>query len=121
MLIDELRKVKLLNMDSIDEKRKYEEIMGNFVSSMNIVDEKYTNYSSYGTGRIADIWWCGIFNNNFYNKFYGLKRPTAKEGYYLVYLFNKEKTKLYLSLNQGAEKISNNKKVEKIIEYINKI
>ena len=44
-------------------------------------------------GNFAEIPWLGIFDKEITNG--------AQKGYYLVYLFNKDKTGVYLSLNQG--------------------
>ncbi|WP_419513152.1 MrcB family domain-containing protein [Lactobacillus kimbladii] len=48
---------------------------------------------SAGQGNWAKIPWLGIFNKNM------AKGP--RQGFYLVYLFSEDMTKVYLSLNQG--------------------
>lgn len=50
------------------------------------------NYSA-GQGRWANVPWIAIFDKDI--------TSTAKEGYYIVYLFSQDMTKVYLSLNQG--------------------
>jgi hypothetical protein len=54
---------------------------------------KYRIYGSCGMGRWADVPWIGIFDKEITEK--------AIEGYYIVYLFDKQMKGVYLSLNQG--------------------
>lgn len=81
-----------------------------FLRQLNIVSEsRYRINPSVGMGRLAKIWWCGIFDIDFYKKAYHIsdkRKISAKIGYYVVYLLNEDKTKLYLSINQASKNIS---------------
>lgn len=50
-----------------------------------------------GIGTAADVPWVGIFLPD--------SEPSAKQGFYLVYLFSKDGSGVYLSLNQGTEEV----------------
>lgn len=56
---------------------------------------QYKIVGSAGQGQWADIPWIAIMNPEL--------TKTATQGYYLVYLFNKDMSGVYLSLNQGWE------------------
>ena len=51
-----------------------------------------------GVGTSADVPWIGLFSPE--------AESTAKEGFYLVYLFAKDGSAVYLSLNQGTERLA---------------
>ncbi|WP_426711448.1 MrcB family domain-containing protein [Cetobacterium sp. SF1] len=55
--------------------------------------EKYKLTGSHGQGAWAAVPWIGIFDKEI--------TTSAQRGYYLVFLFNENMDKLYLSLNQG--------------------
>lgn len=55
---------------------------------------RYVLKGSSGQGIWADCPWIAIFDS--------IKTTSAQDGYYLVYLFNKKMTEVYLSLNQGV-------------------
>ena len=52
---------------------------------------------SIGMGMIADVPWVAVFSRD--------STGSAKQGYYLVYLFATDGSRLYLSLNQGTENL----------------
>jgi 5-methylcytosine-specific restriction protein A len=52
---------------------------------------------SHGKGNWADVPWVGIFDP--------IVTETARQGYYVVYLFSADGTEVHLSLNQGATSV----------------
>lgn len=56
--------------------------------------DRYIVKGSPGQGNWADCPWIGIFDT--------IKTTSAQSGYYLVYIFKKDMTGVYLSLNQGV-------------------
>ena len=52
---------------------------------------------SIGMGMVADVPWVALFSRDGAN--------SAKQGYYLVYLFATDGSRVYLSLNQGTENL----------------
>lgn len=107
-----LQNLKKINFDN-GTKGKAKEFRNIFVeqflNDMNIIDEEcYRINSSIGIGNLADTWWCGIFDYDYYNNhlhIYKKKSISASKGYYVVYLINKEKTRLFLSINSASKDI----------------
>ncbi len=59
-----------------------------------LIDEKiYKVAASPGIGNWAEIPWIAVFDREI--------TETAQEGYYIVYLFRKDMSGVYLSLNMG--------------------
>ena len=77
-------KKNMTNMDNLKDLKEYISSEGN-----------YKIKSSMGQGRWAIIPWVRIFQQDI--------SPSAKEGFYIVYLFTNDYKKVYLSLNQGWE------------------
>ncbi len=63
----------------------------------NINSEKYMVKGSVGSGRWAKVPWIAVLDPRITN--------TPQKGVYIVYLLNKSKKELYLTLNQGAKEI----------------
>lgn len=61
--------------------------------------DRYIVCGSPGRGHWADCPWIGIFDS--------IKTESAQDGYYLVYLFDKNTNGVYLSLNQGVTAVKN--------------
>lgn len=116
----------------------FQEILNNFIDQPQKIDsnnklyqylnneipkkiESYINrddlkvYGSMGKGRKTDYPWVAILNKNI--------TTTTQEGLYIVYLFKKDMSGFYLSLNQGItnfEKRFGNKKydyAQKVASY----
>lgn len=103
---------------SINEKFKQTFVDG-FIKRLGLnLEDKYFFKSSVNQyGKTIDFWWAGIFDRSFYKFVYGNKTPGASFGYYLVYLFNENRDKVYLSLAQNAADISEEKNKEKLSVY----
>ena len=65
-----------------------------------IDQSKYIVKGSNGAGRWTTVPWIAIFDRRI--------TESAQRGVYLVYLLNKDKKELYLTLNQGATDVSQN-------------
>ena len=66
----------------------------------SIVGDSFTVKGRTGIGSDADVPWIGIFSS---------VDSSAQEGCYLVYLFAADGSAVYLSLNQGTEKLRSGK------------
>ena len=66
----------------------------------DIDQSKYIVKGSNGVGRWTTVPWIAIFDRRI--------TESAQRGVYLVYLLNKDKKELYLTLNQGATDVSQN-------------
>ena len=66
----------------------------------NMDQSKYIVKGSNGAGRWTTVPWIAIFDIRI--------TESAQRGVYLVYLLNKDKKELYLTLNQGATDVSQN-------------
>lgn len=64
-----------------------------FYDSKVIDKNQYEIHSSGGKGNWGIIPWIGVFDKDI--------STTARKGYYIVYLFSADMTRVYLSLNQG--------------------
>lgn len=87
-------------------------IEDNFLNKILIDNKKYKITSSTGQGQLAKIWWAAIFDIDFYKEYYNIKKVSsvgASLGYYVVYLLNEDKTKVYLTLAQASAGFSKNK------------
>lgn len=89
------------------------EIMKNLALPYSI----YKTVGSYGAGVITETPWVALFDQRL--------AQSAKRGFYIVYLFKKDMSGVYLSLNQGTtyltEKFKGKKpreKMKQIAEYI---
>ncbi|MCL2521484.1 MAG: DUF3578 domain-containing protein [Erysipelotrichales bacterium] len=60
---------------------------------LTLFQNSYNIFSSPGKGGWAKIPWFGFFDNDI--------SAGAQKGYYIVYLFTKDMTGIYISLNQG--------------------
>lgn len=73
-------------------------IRGEYLKPLNDLlagyGDRYILKGSPGQGNWADCPWIGIFDT--------IITSSAQSGYYLVYLFEKEMRRVYLSLNQGV-------------------
>lgn len=97
--------------EELSEARKtedYKRPFGKFVrhdivESINkIVDpDKYKVKGSVGAGRWTDVPWVAVFDKRI--------TESAQKGVYIVYLLNKDSKTLYLTLNQGATNVAQNK------------
>ena len=67
----------------------------------HINEETYIVKGSVGAGRWTDVHWVAIFDKRI--------TTSAQRGVYIVYLLNKDTKSLYLTLNQGATNVSQNK------------
>lgn len=65
-----------------------------FKSLVQNYGDRYIVKGSHGQGNWADCPWIAILDT--------IKTTSAKNGYYVVYLFDKEMNGVYLSLNQGV-------------------
>lgn len=65
-----------------------------FKQLLSIYGDRYIVKGSAGQGKWADCPWIAIFDS--------IITTSAYNGYYLVYLFDKEMKNVYLSLNQGV-------------------
>ncbi|MED1666089.1 MrcB family domain-containing protein [Brevibacillus laterosporus] len=63
-------------------------------SDLNLNDEKYKVKGSVGAGRWTETPWISVFDKEI--------TETAQKGFYIVYLFKKDMSGVYLSLNQGT-------------------
>src|ERR1700729_1735858 len=61
------------------------------------LDEQWTVRGSVGMGTPADVPWIGIFSPG--------ERASAQTGFYVVYLFAADGSGVYVSLNQGTERV----------------
>ena len=66
----------------------------------DIDQSKYIVKGSNGAGRWTTVPWIAVFDQRI--------TDTAQKGVYIVYLLNKDKKELYLTLNQGATDVSQN-------------
>lgn len=75
---------------------EYTQPFTNFLASYG---ERYIIRGSSGKGTWADCPWIGIFD--------AIITTTAQSGYYIAYLFDKNMSGVYLSLQQGVTNIKN--------------
>ena len=68
-----------------------------FFDLLSSYEDRYIIKGSSGKGNWADCPWIGIFDS--------IITTTAQSGYYLAYLFDKEMSGVYLSLQQGVTDI----------------
>lgn len=80
-----------------------------FLRDMNIIDEDvYRIHASVGIGNIAKTWWCGIFNYDYYKQHLHINNAasiSASKGFYVVYLLNEQRSKLFLSINSASKDV----------------
>ena len=88
-----IEKKKEFKNNSLANKVRNEYLMP-FHQLLDTYSDRYILKGSVGQSKWADCPWIGIFDS--------IKTSSAKNGYYLVYLFNKDMTGVYLSLNQGV-------------------
>lgn len=121
-IINDLRKIKDLDTSNFSNLNyNYKNIViNNFINNLGIDLDLFKVKPSVGTGQLADMWWIGVFNRDYYKRAYQSKNDSqigASKGYYVVYLFNKDRTCLYLTLAQASSGISSNKdKLSMMIE-----
>ena len=93
----------------VNKTQNYRHPFGSFVRNdipneirkkSNIDPAKYIVKGSNGAGRWTTVPWIAIFDRRI--------TESAQRGVYLVYLLNKDKKELYLTLNQGATDVSQN-------------
>ena len=87
-------------------RRSFKNDLNDLVSELVEESSDYKVKVSPGQDKWADIPWAGVREINTASSF--------TEGFYVVYLFKKDMTGVYLSLNQGNWKIKGNK--SKILE-----
>jgi len=108
--LSNIKKLDTTKFTGLNEKFKTI-IKDNFILKILNTKEKYKIISSAGQGKLAKIWWAGVFDKEFYINYYSLindKSIGASFSYYIVYLLNEEKTKLYLTLAQASAGTSKN-------------
>lgn len=118
-----LKQIKDYQGDVDDQGKLMQTIFYNILRDKRSPFSNEVNYkikASYKQTNIAVIWWCGIFDVPLYYDYFGAKNREnigASKGYYIVYLFNENKDKLYLTFNQAAKGISRPKNKE-LLEHI---
>lgn len=123
-IIEQLRKVKDFESEKFSAANAlFKEILSDvFLNKLSLDTSKYKLKSSLGTGQFADMWWIGIFDKNYYFNVLNVESSLqigASKGYYVVYLFNKEKSKIYLTLAQASSGITSNKEGLRIMQEKN--
>lgn len=122
-LLHELRKVSTFKRENFSEDHsKFTEVANQIKDLGCFYEQDYKVTSSIGKGQYADMWWIGIHNYDFYKNMYNITSKHsvgASKGYYVVYLFNDDKKKLYLTINQAASDISFKKNSEKKTMVLN--
>ena len=95
--------------DEVNRTQNYRHPFGSFIRNDipneirrkgDIDQSKYIVKGSNGAGRWTTVPWIAIFDRRI--------TESAQRGVYLVYLLNKDKKELYLTLNQGATDVSQN-------------
>jgi len=95
--------------DEVSKTKNYRHQLGTFVrqdipneiySNLGIDKTNYLVKGSNGVGRWTTVPWIALFDTRITN--------TAQRGVYIVYLLNKDKKELYLTLNQGATNVTQN-------------
>lgn len=122
MYIEELRKIKNINKNSISNANlNFTRIFNNFIDDLGIIDKKkYRVKTSVGMGTLAKLWWCIIMDRDFYRDIYGVcddRKLSADKGYYIAYLVNEEMNKIVLCISQPSKNISRPKNSEKLSYY----
>lgn len=110
--IEILRKISNIQPSSLSATyQSYKQIFENeFLNQLGIINENNERiHSSIGQFRIANIWWTGIFNYDFYKRKYNIEnrsQMSASKGYYVVYLWNEDRTYLYLAIMPASKGLS---------------
>ena len=95
--------------DEVNKTQNYRHPFGSFIRNDipnkirmkgDIDQSQYIVKGSNGAGRWTTVPWIAIFDKRI--------TESAQRGVYLVYLLNKDKKELYLTLNQGATDVSQN-------------
>lgn len=125
MQIDVLRKIKEISKDDFSSANsEFSRNINYFLKNLNIIDDnEFRVKTSIGMGTMAKLWWCTIMDRKFYKDIYEIhddRSLSADKGYYIAYLFNEEKTKLFLCISQPSNEITKNKNLEKYRLYIEK-
>lgn len=125
MYIEELRKIKDINKNSISSANlNFSGIFNSFIGDLEIVDKKkYRVKTSVGMGTLAKLWWCIIMDRNFYRDIYGInddRKLSADKGYYIAYLVNEEMNKIVLCISQPSKNITRPKNSDKLFFYQSK-
>lgn len=113
-IIDLFRKIRDLEKNNFsDSNTKFKNTINSiFLDSLTLDNSKYRLKGSIGTGQFADMWWIGIFDINYYFEVLNVNSISqigASKGYYVVYLFNYDRTKVYLTLAQASSGVTSNK------------
>lgn len=74
-------------------------------SALNLDPNQYKIVGSYGIGNLTETPWIAIFDREI--------TESAQRGFYIVFLFRKDMSGVYLSLNQGTTYLSNKFKGKK--------
>jgi predicted HNH restriction endonuclease len=125
MYINDLRKIKDISKENFSNANlQFSRNINSFLNNLNIIEEsKFRVKTSIGMGTMAKLWWCTIMDRKFYKDVYGVhddRSLSADKGYYIAYLFNEEKTKLFLCISQPSNEITKKKNLEKYKLYIEK-
>ena len=93
----------------VNKTQNYRHPFGSFIrndipnqirNNLTLDQSQYIVKGSNGAGRWTTVPWIAIFDRRI--------TQSAQRGVYLVYLLNKDKKELYLTLNQGATDVSQN-------------
>lgn len=123
-IIDLFRKIRDLEKNNFsDSNTKFKNTINSiFLDSLSLDNTKYRLKGSIGTGQFADMWWIGIFDVKYYFDVLNVNSISqigASKGYYVVYLFNYDRTKVYLTLAQASSGITSNKENLKLMQEKN--
>ena len=99
---------------TVDSSKEYYQAIKNVKNQFQSIinNENYLVKFSCGNANKAEIPWLCIFNTAI--------TTSAQEGIYIAYLFKKDMSGFYLTLNQGITSFKNNYK-EKKYEYAKKV
>jgi len=96
--------------DQVKESQNYKHPLSSFIrndivkeirTNIGLDSSKYKVKGSNGAGRWTTVPWIAVFDLRI--------TDSAQRGVYIVYLLNKDKKELYLTLNQGATEATENK------------
>jgi len=89
------------------------ELPNSIINKLNLNMQKYVLKGSVGNGKWTETPWVSIFDKEI--------TTTAQKGFYIVYLFKKDMSGVYISLNQGTTYIDKKYKGLKPREKMKKI
>ena len=89
-----------IGYDLVDSNAEYYITLNNIANNIKELYPEYLVRSSCGQGRLSDVPWICIFNDNITKK--------AEKGLYVAILFKSDMTGFYLCLNQGMQTFIDN-------------